>query len=177
MQSPNLVRLAGLFAYPQGSTCYCVTDLADDFAAENGAAASALREFAQAWADLTPEQQQELFVRTFDLNPLCSLEVGWQLYGDHYDRGAFLVRMRQKLRELGLTESTELPDHLSLVLELLGQMPDQDAARLAAESVLPAVDKMLDSLRETDNPYRHLLRAARVVVGAMAAQAHQEVNP
>ena len=45
-------------------------------------AASALREFAQAWADLTPEQQQELFVRTFDLNPLCSLEVGWQLYGE-----------------------------------------------------------------------------------------------
>ncbi|MCP3987340.1 MAG: nitrate reductase, partial [bacterium] len=68
-------------------------------------------------------EREELFTRTFDINPACTLELGWVLYGQDYARGAFLVKMRQMLVEHGIRESGELPDHLTHVLQLLGQLP------------------------------------------------------
>ena len=37
-------------------------------------------EFAQSIAALPLEAQQELFTQTFDLNPVCSLELGWHAF-------------------------------------------------------------------------------------------------
>ena len=31
---------------------------------------------------LAQHQLQELFIQTFDLNPVCSLEMGWHLFGE-----------------------------------------------------------------------------------------------
>ncbi|HOA75123.1 MAG TPA: nitrate reductase molybdenum cofactor assembly chaperone [Phycisphaerae bacterium] len=170
-------RLAGLLAYPREAQTGTLRDLAADLARDWPEAAEALSGLADALADLTTEQLQELFVRTFDLNPVCCLEVGWQLFGDHYDRGRFLADMRSALRQCGVAESTELPDHLSHILQLLGRMPEPQAATFAADFVMPAVEKMYASLQEAcDNPYRELLRAIRVVMAALADTARQEVR-
>ena len=84
------------------------------------------------------------------------LEVGWHLYGEDYHRGAFLVRMRGLLREHGVPEETELPDHLTHVLPVLGRLDDARAEALARGYVLPALVKMLDGFGEKRNPYRQL---------------------
>src|SRR6266568_3182701 len=72
----------------------------------------------QELADLLryPEDpaRQELYVQTFEFNPACTLELGWHLFGENYERGEFLVRMREQLRRHGIAESNELPDHLTL---------------------------------------------------------------
>ena len=39
-----------------------------------------------------PEQIQELYTRTFDINPVCTLEIGWHIFGEDYARGALLVK-------------------------------------------------------------------------------------
>ena len=80
---------------------------------------SEFQEFHAGIAGLSTEQVQELFTRTFDLNPMCTLEIGWQLYGEDYQRGEFLVKMREDLRLFGVAESGDLPDHLSHALALL----------------------------------------------------------
>ena len=48
---------------------------------------------------------QELFTRTFDINPACASR-GGHLFGEEY-RGA--LRPDAELRRLGLEESAELP--------------------------------------------------------------------
>ena len=101
---------------------------------------------------------QELYVRTFEFNPAGTLEIGWHLFGENYERGEFLVRMRQELRRHGIAESTELPDHLAHLLPLVARMEREEAARLAGEYLLPALGKI--QLAQ-DNPYRPVIEDIR----------------
>jgi nitrate reductase molybdenum cofactor assembly chaperone NarJ/NarW len=131
-------------------------------------------EFSARVCGLTSEEVQELYVQTFDLNPLCALEVGWQLYGDNYDRGNFLVRMRQELQQFGVRENVELPDHLCHVLPLLARM-DTDAARnFSAASVLPALNKMLAAFEGKASPYENVLKALHRILDAATSDTPPE---
>lgn len=145
--------LAALLDYPLGPLKIPL--------AENPETARLLGEFAKPVLALHVEEREELYTRTFDINPLCSLEAGWQLYGENYERGRFLVTMRQQLRRFELAESAELPDHLTQVLMVLARMTPTEAAQFAAQLVLPAVEKMLAGLQGKGNPYEFLLQALR----------------
>jgi len=120
-----------------------------------------LEAFAARMQGLRTDQLQELFTQTFDLNPMCSLELGWHLFGENYERGLLLVRVRQELRRHGLEESTELPDHLTHVLRLVERMEHETAADFVAACVLPALEKMLQALRDKENPFENVLLAVR----------------
>lgn len=120
-----------------------------------------LGRFAQSVEGLEVWELEELFTRTFDMNPLCSLELGWHLFGENYERGLLLVRMREELRRLGIHESAELPDHLTHVLELLGRMDHDEAADFAGACVLPALKKMLEAFRGKGNPFESVLLAVQ----------------
>ena len=100
---------------------------------------------------------EELYTRTFDINPVCSLETGWHLFGEDYNRGAFLVRMRGLLRQHGIEEGAELPDHLESALRVLGVMEGDAAKELACEFILPAVIKMRVPFADDSNPYASVL--------------------
>jgi nitrate reductase molybdenum cofactor assembly chaperone len=154
-------RFAELFTYPREEYARAVERCraaADDFPPQ---ARQDLARFADRVRGKTREQLEELFVGTFDLNPVCVLEIGWHLYGDNYDRGAFLVKLRECLRRHRIAESTELPDHLTHVLALLAHMDAEEAGAFAAESVIPALDKMLAGIAGKESPYEFLLSALR----------------
>jgi nitrate reductase molybdenum cofactor assembly chaperone NarJ/NarW len=120
-----------------------------------------LQQFAVQMQGLRTDQLQELFTQTFDLNPMCSLELGWHLFGENYERGLLLVRVREELRRHGLAESTELPDHLTHVLRLVERMEHETAADFVAACVLPSLEKMLQALHGKENPFEHVLLAVR----------------
>ena len=101
--------------------------------------------------------RQESYVQTFEFNPACTLEIGWHLFGENYERGEFLVRMREQLRRHGIAESTELPDHLTYLLPLLARMEHGEAAQLAGEFLLPALAKIVGAVQDPD--YQSVLRA------------------
>ncbi len=119
----------------------------------------AMDRFVDRLRPLTTSELQELFTVTFDLNPVCSLEVGWHLHGDAYDRGEFLVTMRQLLRRVGVEEGNELPDHLAHLLTALPRLDREEANALVATALLPAAEKMLPALAAKHNPFEHLLTA------------------
>jgi nitrate reductase delta subunit len=156
--------LADLFAYPEGDCAARLDRALEAMAGEHPAAVAALVPLRDRVRRMTLEETQEMYTRTFDINPICTLEVGWHVYGEDYARGAFLVAMRQRLREMNLQESRELPDHLTLVLGLLGRLSGEQADELAARYVLPALDKMLGDMDASGQPYRALLEAVRLVV-------------
>ena len=98
---------------------------------------------------------QELYVQTFEFNPACTLEIGWHLFGENYERGEFLVRMRELLRRYGIEESTELPDHLTYLLTLIPRMDRDEVAKLVGQDILPALGKIREALKE--NAYAPLI--------------------
>lgn len=162
-------QLAALVAYPSVGYVERLRDCWVSLGAEHPRAAEALQPFIDYAARLELPEIEEAFTRTFDINPVCCLEVGWQLFGEEYARGAFLVKMRGLLREQGLSESAELPDHLVHILPLLGRLEPGAADALAATAVIPALDKMLAGFAGKDDPYEHVLRAIRAVLAARHA--------
>lgn len=95
--------------------------------------------------------RQELYVQTFEFNPAGTLEIGWHLFGENYERGEFLVRMREQLRRHRIAESTELPDHLTHLLPLIACMEHGEAAQFVGEFILPALTKIRSAIH--DNAY------------------------
>ena len=152
-------RFAELFKYPgedyHGNAEKCLTALRH----EHSDAAAVFEQFCAPIRNLGTDDLRELFTYTFDLNPMCTLEIGWQLYGEDYQRGEFLVRMREELREHSLRESGELPDHLTHALALLARLEPEEASGFAGGYLLPALDKMRASWREQSNPFAALVES------------------
>ncbi|MEP0823257.1 MAG: nitrate reductase molybdenum cofactor assembly chaperone [Ignavibacterium sp.] len=156
-----LESLAGLLAYPGRESLRdaeaCCDALEREIAGRvPGSVLESLRKYRTALGIFSAEELEELYTRTFDLNPVCSLDIGWHLFAENYDRGTFLVEMRNALKEHGLSESTELPDHLPTVLRLLARMEPDRAKALAGDSVLPAVRTMAKGFSDSANPYAAL---------------------
>ena len=149
--------LAALLRYPDESyprsADACKSALLD----EQPEILALAEDFRRRVSSLSTEDLQELFTQTFDLNPVCSLEVGWHLFGEQYERGEFLVRMRQQLRRFEIPETTELPDHLTHVLSVLGRMEPEEAEEFAGACVYPALDKMSKGLAGKENPFEFVL--------------------
>ncbi len=169
-----LSALAEALAYPGQATPALVAHCANARQWAPPDAAEALSAYAAELTGQSVEAMQELFTGAFDFDPKCTLDLGWHLFGENYDRGDFLVRLRVLLAEHGIDEGTELPDHLPKVLHLLGRLPAGAAAALAAESVVPAVDKILDGMGERQGPYPPLMRGVRAAVSALTHSAVDE---
>lgn len=164
-----LPLLARLLEYPGPGyldvvvRCHGAAELGDPDSARR------LESFAAAVEGKSIEALQELFTRTFDLDPKCTLDLGWHLFGENYERGDFLVRMREELSRHGVDEGQELPDHLPHVLDLLARVEPDRAAELSTRSVIPAVEKIRKGLEGQDNPFEHVLVAVCGAVSALAS--------
>ncbi len=142
--------LADLLAYPRPDVDAALVraqHALDACLAHDGLLEPVAREtfalFLAAAAGMSVGEREELYTRTFDVNPVATLDLGWHLYGEQYERGAFLVRMREALRRTAVEETTELPDHLTQALRALGRMEEDEAAAFTAAAVGPAVHKIL----------------------------------
>ncbi|MFQ5748840.1 MAG: nitrate reductase molybdenum cofactor assembly chaperone [Planctomycetota bacterium] len=166
MRPPAFVHdaLARLLEYPSEGFEEGVQEWSSQVAGACPGAEGPLDRFAKFAVGPDTGTLQEFFTRTFEINPACTLEVGWQLFGENYNRGEFLVRMRQILKNAGVPETSELPDHLTQVLRALGRMEPRQAAALADESAIPAVKKMAVNLAVNENPYEGVLDAVLEVL-------------
>lgn len=108
--------------------------------------------------DLSIEKMQELYTQTFDLNPVCTLDIGYHLFGENYKRGELLARLRETESKYELGQSNQLPDHLPVLLRLVAKLEDEELRlALIGEILIPALGKMIEALSQTDNPYRVLI--------------------
>ena len=151
--------LASLLRYPEDNYLLDVERCREFFSIECANIGDPLQDFFEQIQPLTEEDIQVLYTSTFDLNPICSLEIGWHLFGENYERGEFLVKMRRELREHGVEELTELPDHLTHALEVLGRMEPQEASDFATLCIVPALEKMFRSIEGKSSPYELVLLA------------------
>jgi len=165
MASQKTLRALGrLLSYPDEQTVEAAELLYIILQGEVPEAAEEISQFGEFLERHESWEVEETFTGTFDVNPACALEVGWHLFGEEYARGMFLVRMREELRKYGLSESAELPDHMTHALAVVGAMPDDEAERFVRACVLPAVQKMRQALDGKESPYSHVVACLALVL-------------
>jgi nitrate reductase assembly molybdenum cofactor insertion protein NarJ len=138
-------RLASLFDYPQEDYPARVESAIRFLAKSHPHAAAQLQAFAM---DLPSEGErltgdgldeiQEIFTRSFDVQAVTTLSVGYIAFGDDYKRGELLVNLAREYREAEVDCGTELADHLPNVLRLMAKWQDQELVVEFVEEILHA---------------------------------------
>ena len=91
---------------------------------------------------------QELHTRTFDVQALTTLGIGYVLFGDDYKRGALLSHLNREHNDADNDCRGELSDHLPNVLRLIPKLGDQALLAELVEQIL--VPGLMLMIREFD---------------------------
>jgi len=159
MQNLNHYKLiADLLRYPDDmllSRAKAVLELVNK---EFPAQSQKLTEFVAAIEVLNTKQQQEYFMKTFDVQAICFLDIGYIMFGEDYKRAQLLVNLQKEHKVADVDCGSELADHLPNVLSLLAKTNNEGfATELGFIITSPAVRFMLTKFKNIDNYYKGLL--------------------
>ena len=159
--STACVALADAFCYPAPGRLEALRRGQSTMPA--GASHDSFTTFIRKIGHLSLGEWEELHTRTLDLNPPAAPYIGYQTWGESYQRGAFLAKMNRALAQAGVDSSGELPDHLTPTLRYLAVTPTPLPELVAA--LEPALQRMLAALRQIDpeNPYINLLQSTEAL--------------
>ncbi len=89
-------------------------------------------------------EMQELFTRSFDVQSITTLDVGYVMFGDDYKRGELLSNLNREHIKAQNNCGVELADHLPNVLRLVSKLEDRAlATELVTKIVFPALKRMI----------------------------------
>jgi len=91
---------------------------------------------------------QELYTRTFEVQAVTTLGVGYVLFGDDYKRGALLSNLNREHNDVDNDCRGELADHLPNVLRLMPKLKDRNVLEELVEQIL--VPALMLMIREFD---------------------------
>ncbi len=151
--------LANAFSYPAPGRMETLQSGAATF--PKGAGKNTYSAFLKGVEPLSLGAWEELHTRTLDLNPPAAPYVGYQMWGDSYQRGAFMATLNRTFALAGVDTDGELPDHLAPILRYLA-VTSEPLPELV-EVLGPALERMLAALRKAEpkNPYVDLLLAVQ----------------
>jgi nitrate reductase assembly molybdenum cofactor insertion protein NarJ len=111
-------------------------------------AAEALHIFVNYLKETDYHRVEEVYTKTFHIQAICYLDLGYVMFGEDYKRGEFLVSMKQEQAAAGNDCGENLADYLPNVLTLIPKLSDLDFRNeLGARILLVSLKKMLDEFR------------------------------
>jgi len=144
-------QIAELFHYPDAGFPERVEAVGRILGEIYPGAAEHLRTFVELLPADDVTAMQELFVRSFDVQAVTTLDVGYTLFGDDYKRGELLANLNREHQAVDNDCYHELADHLPNLLRLLARLNDEDLKQdLVQEILAPALKKMIEEF----NPER-----------------------
>lgn len=103
-----------------------------------------IRPFVEYINTHTKDEREELYTKTFDVQPICYLDLGYVIFGEDYKRGAFLLHMQGEQQLAENNCGTDLPDNISNMLVLYTKTKNQALLNeLAVKILIPGVEKMI----------------------------------
>jgi nitrate reductase assembly molybdenum cofactor insertion protein NarJ len=158
---PNLQhykKIAELFAYPDQSFGTKVRAVGDNTYFRSPIFKEKFKVFVDAVEKLGVKEQKEYYSKTFDVQAVCYLDIGYMMFGEDYKRAQMLVNLQKEHEIAGLDCGSELSDHLPNVLRLLAETRNMEfAEELGFIILIPAVKFMLTKFKNIDNYYKILL--------------------
>ena len=144
-------HLSSLLEYPSPALTARVSSCLDWLESVNSQAAAWLRKFQTHVEQTALTQLEEIYSATFDLQPKCVPYAGYHLFGENYQRGAFMVKLQEQYRCYGFSWGNELPDHIAVILRFMSVLPDPEAARVMREDCLiPVFQKIMAGFAKED---------------------------
>lgn len=143
----NLIIRYELFAtlleYPGPGIDSSIGKLQNELSGEYPEAAKKLQAFAETFNGLALQQQEELYIHTFDVQAFTTMDVGYVLFGEDYKRGELLVHLNREHRHAGVDCKGQLADYLPNILRLISHIEDEALkAELVHRIVIPALHKI-----------------------------------
>lgn len=151
--------LSELFSYPEQENLPGTVPVIKQIVNEKYAECNdKIERFLSFVSSSTLDEQREYYIRTFDVQALCWLDLGYVLFGEDYKRGEFLVNLRNEHIKAGNDCGCELADHLPNMLKLLPKIKDKAFAdELAFSIMIPALQEILKNFKDEDNVYKSAL--------------------
>jgi nitrate reductase assembly molybdenum cofactor insertion protein NarJ len=135
---------AQLLCYPNKETLTKVESAQEFLNQKYPDAAEILQEFTEFARTIPLWKWEEIYTRTFDVQAITTLDVGYVLFGDDYKRGVLLVNLSKEHTKAGNDCETELADHLPNLLRLLDKVSDKDfKVDLIYLIIKPALKKII----------------------------------
>jgi nitrate reductase delta subunit len=160
-----------LLSYPTAELQGAMSEIGGVLASDTrltAAARRALRPLVEALRDGDIYDLEERYVVLFDRSRTLSLNLFEHVHGESRDRGGAMVSLLETYRAGGYEPATtELPDHLPVLLEFLSIRPFAEAQGILADAahILAALHERLQR-RETD--YAAVFSALLQLSGAKA---------
>ena len=157
---------ADVLSYPYASPAADARRCAEVARDRSIDAAIVLESFASLAETVELGELQEAYTRVFDLDtmlrsePTCYPYVGHYLFDESHKRGAFILELRKRFRAEGFEDSSDLADHLVVLLRFLAVCTDETLAdELVDDAILPALAS-IGRLREVTSTNPGSLRGA-----------------
>ncbi|MCP5087390.1 MAG: nitrate reductase molybdenum cofactor assembly chaperone [Rhodobacteraceae bacterium] len=150
----TLRAFSALLCYPTAELKSAVEEIETVLKAEGFLSDSEQKGLAPLLRELAQDDLydlQERFVAQFDRSRTLSLNLFEHVHGESRDRGGAMVDLLETYRAGGFEpDTTELPDHLPMLLEFLSTRPLEEAKELLGEAshILEALNVRL-SRRES----------------------------
>lgn len=136
--------LADLFEYPDADFPDKVAAIRKMLDADYPGATDELDKFIEYLPAHDLVLMQELFTRSFDVQAIATLDLGYVLFGDDYKRGEMLASLNREHLAVGNDCGTELADYLANILRLMSLLSDEDLINdLAYAVVAPSLLEMV----------------------------------
>ncbi len=104
----------------------------------------AMAEFFEFIKTISIWKWEEIFTRTFDVQAISTLDIGYTLFGDDYKRGELLANLNREHIKTENNCSAELADHLPNLLNLISKHNDTDFINdLVGLIIIPALKKII----------------------------------
>ena len=171
LQDRPLKALSLILSYPTRELQAAMPEIGGILASDTrltAAARRALRPLVEEIGGRDIYDLQEQYVMLFDRSRTLSLNLFEHVHGESRDRGGAMVSLMETYRDGGFEPATsELPDHLPVLLEFLAMRPFAEVRETLADAahIFEALNARLD---RRESPYASVFAALLMLSGATA---------
>lgn len=175
LQDRTLKALSLVLSYPTRELQGAMSEIGAVLASDTRITAAtrrSLRPLVETLSTSDLYALEEQFVLLFDRSRTLSLNLFEHVHGESRDRGGAMVSLIETYREGGFDPATsELPDHLPVLLEFLATRPTREARDTLADAahIFQALSERLD---RRESPYGAVFA---VLLQLSGAKVNQEV--
>jgi nitrate reductase assembly molybdenum cofactor insertion protein NarJ len=104
-----------------------------------------LQPFTDVISTVSKYELEDLYLRSFEVQSITTLDIGYVVFGDDYKRGELLVNLNKEHQTYGIDCGDELADNLSNILKLINVIEDFELRDdLVNKIIAPALIKMIE---------------------------------
>ncbi|MGB0439548.1 MAG: nitrate reductase molybdenum cofactor assembly chaperone [Paracoccaceae bacterium] len=171
IQDRTLKALSLILSYPTRDLQSAMPEIGAVLASETRLTTAArrdLRPLVEALSHRDIYDLEEQFVLLFDRSRTLSLNLFEHVHGESRDRGGAMVSLIETYQEGGFHPATsELPDHLPVLLEFLSTRPFVESQETLADAA-HIFEALQARLARRDSPYGAVFAALLQLSGAQA---------